>query len=356
MNAEAWKDKRVLVTGHTGFKGTWLCATLLRLGARVGGYALAPDPETQTLYPSSELDSELNSFIGDLSDMPSLQSCFTEFRPQFVFHLAAQSLVRASYGDPLTTFQTNVMGTANLLECCRSSEELQGVVVVTSDKCYENQNWLFPYRETDRLGGHDPYSASKACTELVVSSFRDSFLAEAGILVASARAGNVIGGGDFATDRLVPDAIRAFRDRETLEIRSPEATRPWQHVLDPLSGYLRLAAELMAGNQRAVGAFNFGPSGEATVRTVVEKIIEHWADGAHYSSPELQGQPHEASRLHVASDKAKALLGWEPRWELDEAVERTAMFYRRWAEGQSARTLLNDDIARYFKQVSASAP
>ena len=291
---------------------------------------------------------KMDSRLGDLSDRDSLKACFEDLKPQFVFHLAAQSLVRASYVDPLATFQTNVMGTANLLEACRTSPGLQGIVVVTSDKCYENRNWLFPYRETDRLGGHDPYSASKACTELVVSSYRDSFLAEAGVPTASARAGNVIGGGDFAADRLVPDAIRAFRDGHSLEIRSPHATRPWQHVLDPLAGYVRLGEELLSGNPQAIGAFNFGPDGEATVETVVQKIIDHWGSGADYHTPGPQDIPHEASRLHVASDKAKSLLKWNPRWPLEESVGRTTRFYKRWLSGEKALRLLEEDISEYL--------
>ena len=340
------------MTGHTGFKGTWLCATLLGLGAKVAGYSLAPESETQPLYPSTDLDSRIESFIGDLNDSERLEGCLRGFQPHFVFHLAAQSLVRASYVDPLTTFQTNVMGTAQLLERCLTSPGLQGVVVVTSDKCYENRNWLFPYRETDRLGGHDPYSASKACAELVASSYRDSFFKEAGIPLATARAGNVIGGGDFAADRLVPDAIRAFKEGRTLEIRSPLATRPWQHVLDPLSGYIRLGEELLSGNPKAIGAFNFGPDGEATVKAVVERLIGHWGEGAAFESPVQQDIPHEAGRLHVASDKAKALLGWTPRWGLDEAVERTAVFYRRWLGGESVSALLERDIDSYFRSAA----
>lgn len=342
-----WNKKRVLVTGHTGFKGTWLCAKLLQLGAEVGGYALAPDPETQPLYKASNLDTDLTSTIGDLSDLQSLQTCLNTFKPEFVFHLAAQSLVRASYLDPITTFQTNVMGTVNLLQACRACPSIQGVVVVTSDKCYENQNWLFPYRENDRLGGHDPYSASKACTELVVNSFRDSYFQEAGIPLASARAGNVIGGGDFAADRLIPDAVRAFQNGEPLEIRCPEATRPWQHVLDPLSGYLRLGEALLKGAPRTVGAFNFGPAGEAAVKTVVEMFIEHWGDSANYTIPNNPDEPHEASRLHVSSEKARALLDWNPTWNLQTAVAQTAHFYKKWHQGEDVRALLEADIESF---------
>lgn len=345
---ESWKKKRVLVTGHNGFKGTWLCAILLRLGARVAGYALPADPDTQVLYTTSHLDSRIESHHGDILDLARLQSIFQEFRPHFVFHLAAQSLVRPGYNDPTGTLQTNILGTVNLLECCRKSSSLGGVLVVTSDKCYANRSEPLPYCESDSLGGRDPYSASKACAEIVTACYRESFLTRAGVAVATARAGNVIGGGDLGLDRLVPDAYRAFRDGRSLKVRNPHSKRPWQHVLDPLFGYLKLGHDLLSSIPEATGAFNFGPDKADTVERLLKRMKARWGPKFSYATESTPSQFLETEQLQISSDKAKSVLGWKPQWEISVAVERTADFYQRWLGGTSTESLLNRDIEAYF--------
>jgi CDP-glucose 4,6-dehydratase len=343
VQPELWKGRRVLLTGHTGFKGTWLACWLQRLGAEVLGYSLPPDPEVNRLFSESGIDGQIRSRLHDITDFPDLLSASEEFQPEVILHLAAQSLVRESYTQPLSTYAVNVMGTAHVLEVARRVDSVRSVLVVTTDKCYQNQEWLWPYRENDRLGGHDPYSSSKACAELVVDSYRRSFLAAQGKLVASARAGNVIGGGDMAPDRLVPDAVRAFAERQNLQVRCPGATRPWQHVLDPLHGYLLLAQRLILGESEFADAFNFGPPDEHTVSEVVERLVSQWGDGASYHTPPGD-HPHEASRLHLDSRKAAHMLGWSPRFAFEPAVDMTARFYKRWHQETPARELLESDL------------
>lgn len=335
----------MLVTGHTGFKGTWLTAWLKRLGAEVMGYSLAPEPDLHRLFLESGLESEMTSHYGDILEYERFEQASRAFQPELIMHLAAQALVRKSYLEPVSTYAVNVMGTAHVLELARTLESVTSVVVVTTDKCYENQEWLWPYRENDRLGGHDPYSNSKACAELVTEAYRSSFLAGAGKLVASARAGNVIGGGDWAEDRLVPDAMRAFVKGETLQIRSPGATRPWQHVLDPLHGYLLLAQRLLRRQKEFATAFNFGPPDEHTVGEVVERLVAGWP-GASYSAPP-GAHPHEASKLHLDSRKAHHHLGWRPKHDFTTALQATLEFYRRWQAGESAQALLNADLEAF---------
>lgn len=346
-----WKNLRILITGHTGFKGTWLAHWLYHLGADVLGYSLAPDPQAHRLYLESSLASHIDSRFGDILDLDRFSGVVQDFQPQLVLHLAAQALVRASYRQPVATYATNVMGTTHVLEVARQTSSVTSVVVVTTDKCYENREWLWPYREIDRLGGHDPYSNSKACAELVTEAYRRSFLAEQGVLVASARAGNVIGGGDFSEDRLIPDAIRAFSRGEALEIRSPGATRPWQHVLDPLHGYLLLAQKLLQRQSEFAEAFNFGPDDEHTVGSVVEHVARAWGSGADFSCPD-GSHPHEAGRLHLDSRKARHLLGWKPLFNFSQSLERTVNFYRLWNEGASPGDLMLEDLT--FHQGSES--
>ena len=323
--------RRVLVTGHTGFKGSWLALWLHELGASVTGVALPPESQ-----PShwDLLELPLDDRRLDIRDVGALQRVFSEAQPEIVFHLAAQPLVRRSYRDPLETWSTNVMGTANVLEACRHQPEVRAVVVITSDKCYENHECARGYCENDRLGGHDPYSASKAGAELVAASYRLAFFHNGIVpLLATARAGNVIGGGDWSEDRLIPDLIRALESDRSLEIRSPDATRPWQHVLESLSGYLLLGQRLLAGERICADAWNFGPepNGNRTVSQVLAKVGRHWeALRWHVTG---QPQPHEANLLYLDSSRAHNLLRWQPAWNLDTTLAKTVEWYRAWLEG-----------------------
>ncbi len=345
-----YNGTRVLITGHTGFKGSWLAAWLVRLGARVAGYALAP-PDGPSHYRLLNLPVE--SVTGDISDTALLAKSLKTFRPEIIFHLAAQPLVRLSYRQPLETFQTNVMGTANLLEQCRYLPGLRAVVVVTSDKCYENFEHPRPYCETDSLGGYDPYSASKGCAELVTSAYRRSFFREIGApLIASARAGNVIGGGDWAADRLVPDLIRSAVASAVEEIRSPEAIRPWQHVLEPLSGYLLLGQKLYRGDASCAEAWNFGPA-ENEVLTVEEAAAalgRVWPAIRFRPNPPPDA-PHEAGILKLDCSKAREKLGWCGVWSNAVCFEKTAAWYRDYyTEG---RVNTGADLEAYLRDASA---
>ncbi|WP_300156649.1 CDP-glucose 4,6-dehydratase [Solidesulfovibrio sp.] len=323
--ARAFDGRRVLVTGHTGFKGSWLSLWLTRLGATVGGLALPP--ETQP-HHFGLLDLPMESLLDDIRQPEPVADAFARLRPEVVFHLAAQPLVRRSYREPVATFAANVMGTVHVLEACRACPDTRAVVVVTSDKCYANREWPWGYREIDPLGGHDPYSASKAAAELAAASYRATFFENGGPLVATARGGNVIGGGDWSEDRLLPDLVRAMATGASLEIRSPAARRPWQHVLDCLHGYLLLAAGLAAGDRRLADAWNFGPdpSANATVSEVLEKAAAHWPALRWHTT--TTPQPHEATSLYIDSAKARAVLGWRPVWDLDAALGRTITWYR----------------------------
>jgi CDP-glucose 4,6-dehydratase len=347
----AFRGRSVFLTGHTGFKGTWLALWLARLGARVSGYALAPDTEPSMFKLAGIESSLVRSTIGDIRDSTTLSDALHAARPELVLHLAAQPLVRRSYREPLLTWDTNVMGTVRLLEAIRECPSVRAVLVVTTDKCYRNEEHEYGYCEGDPLGGNDPYSASKAATELVVHSYRRSHFSSAGgPLLASARAGNVIGGGDWSEDRLIPDAARAVAAHAALRIRHPGATRPWQHVLEALHGYLLLAERLMAGDATFADAFNFGPdaSDNRPVADVLEGLRRHWPELTWQVEPVAQDAPHEAHLLHLDSSKARSMLRWSPRWKLDAALGHTAIWYRSvLREPSSARSITEQQLERF---------
>ncbi len=341
-----WDGKRVLISGHTGFKGAWMSLWLHRLGAKVTGISLAPTA-SPNLFSLTNVHSITDSNFCDIRDFAKLASLIKKAQPEIVFHLAAQALVPTSYRDPLATFETNVQGTANLLEAMRSIETVRSLVCITTDKVYKNMEQLFPYREKDILGGHDPYSASKAASEIVIASYRDSFLSAKGVAVASARAGNVIGGGDWSANRLIPDAILAWSVNKPLQIRRPEATRPWQHVLEPLFGYFQLAQSLWHQPNLA-GAYNFGPQTQevASVRKVVELAQEAFGKGQVEWGDGKSGH-HEAGLLALETVKARTLLGVSPRWALEEAVLHTINWYRQYHDGANALELCMADIEAF---------
>lgn len=350
---EDYRGRRVLVTGHTGFKGSWLSTWLLKVGADVWGYALAPSTEP-SLFTELDLESRISHHEGDIRDQNRLQEVWDEARPEIVFHLAAQAVVKQSYRNPLETLETNVLGLGHVLELCRAQTSPLAVVVVTSDKCYENRETDYGYRETDTLGGVDPYSASKACCELMVSSYRRSFFEADGasVALASARAGNVIGGGDWAPDRIMPDCFRALSRGEHVHVRNPHAVRPWQHVLEPLSGYLMLGSRLLSPDteerRRFCDAWNFGPrSGQAaSVRAVVEATVKHWGSGSWKAEP-VPNDGHESSLLLLSIDKALSRLDWSPRWDFAKTIEETARWYRGFYASDDIRGLTEDQIEAY---------
>ncbi len=345
-SASFWRGKRVVLTGHTGFKGGWLSIWLQQLGADVTGIALAPNT-SPNLFELANIQSGMTSHFFDVRDAANLPQIVRNANPEIVFHLAAQPLVRASYRDPLATYATNLMGTANLLDAVRGLESVKVAVMVTTDKVYRNNEWLYPYRETDALGGHDPYSASKAASEIVIASYRDAYLQTQGVAVATARAGNVIGGGDWSEDRLIPDAIRAWESATSLEIRRPQAIRPWQHVLEPLAGYLALAQKLWQQPELA-GSYNFGPRTyeAATVRDVIEKARSAYGHGNVVFGDASAG-PHEAGWLALETAKTQQILGLSPKWPLIETVTRTMDWYRAQHLGADARSLCQAEIAAY---------
>jgi len=351
-NADLWRGKRVFLTGHTGFKGGWLALWLASKGATVRGYSLDPYT-TPSLFDEARIGSVIDDVRGDIRDGAKLEQALSSFAPEVVFHMAAQPLVRYSYQDPIGTFETNVIGTARVLDAVRRTPSVRAVVSVTTDKCYENKEWLWGYRETDPLGGYDPYSSSKACAEIVSAAYRQSYfpadkVKEHNCGIATARAGNVIGGGDWSTDRLIPDLIRGFVAGEPALIRRPNAIRPWQHVLEPLHGYILLAEKLLTGDPRFATAFNFGPSDDdaQTVGWIVERMVRFWGEDAQWL---LDPEPgvHEAGYLKLDASRARAELNWHPRLRLETALEWLVQWYKAQAAGGDVHKLTLEQIAAY---------
>lgn len=349
MSRSFWKGKRVLITGHTGFKGGWLAIWLQRLGAQITGYALEP-PTDPSLFEAAGLADAMLSTIADVRDLDRISAVVSEFRPQIIFHMAAQALVRRSYTDPVETFASNVMGTVNVLEAARRSLDTRAIVNVTSDKCYENQDRHEGYREDEPMGGHDPYSSSKGCAELVASAYRRSFFSEnSSLALASARAGNVIGGGDWAEDRLIPDIVRSFTAGEAAKIRNPTAIRPWQHVLEPLSGYLVLAERLYEQGDEFAEGWNFGPADDDAkpVEWLADKACELWDSPAAWSDDSTANQLHEAGLLRLNTDKARDRLDWHPKLNLERALEWTMDWYKCFERGDDVRALSEAQIEKF---------
>lgn len=354
VNAAFWQGKRVLVTGHTGFKGSWLCLWLQQLGAQVSGLALQP-PTSPSLFDEAGVGAGMNSIIADIRDYDSVLAALTACQPEIIIHMAAQPLVKLSYSEPIATYATNVMGVVHVLEAARQTASVRAIVNVTTDKCYENKEWLWGYREDEPMGGHDPYSNSKGCAELVTSAYRDSYFRSSGIALGSARAGNVIGGGDWAADRLIPDILRAFEKQQPVQIRNPHATRPWQHVLEPLSGYLRLAECLYgASGQTFAEGWNFGPHDEDArpVQWIVEHMVGVWGGTASWHVDGTD-HPHEANYLKLDIAKARAGLGWQPKWRLATALEKITQWHQAWLHGQDMQALCLQHIAEYSQPQDA---
>jgi CDP-glucose 4,6-dehydratase len=352
-----WKTRKVFITGHTGFKGSWLCLILHALGARVTGYAQRP-PTNPSLFEIGGVRSTAKTIIADIRDLHTLKKSLLSASPEIVIHMAAQALVRESYAHPLETYSTNVLGTANLLETVRGCRSVRAVINVTTDKCYENKEWVWSYRENDPLGGFDPYSSSKACSEMVTTAYRNSFFNPEAykihkVALATARAGNVIGGGDFARDRLIPDCIRAAIEKEEIIIRNPKAVRPWQHVFEPLTGYLMLAEKLVKKGPQFGEAWNFGPNHEdmKPVAWIAKKISNQFGASLAFPKTPRMKRLHEASTLRLDSDKARQVLGWHPRWSLEKAVDRTMTWYRAYMDGRNMKKTCDQQVEEYFADV-----
>jgi CDP-glucose 4,6-dehydratase len=348
-----WVGKSVFLTGHTGFKGGWLSLWLVSMGAKVTGYALAPNTNPNFFEVARVREGLSQSYIGDIRDLEKLQKAMSDAKPEVVIHMAAQPLVRYSYANPVETYATNVMGTVHVLESIRSQGSVRAVVIVTTDKCYENKEWPWGYRENEPMGGYDPYSNSKGCAELVTSAYRQSYFslekyAQHKVAIASARAGNVIGGGDWSADRLVPDAIKAFEASQPLVIRNPLATRPWQHVLEPLSGYLVLSQALYREGVKFDGGWNFGPRDEdaRSVQEVVNLLIQNWHSDASWQQDKSE-QPHEAHALKLDCSKAKQYLNWVPKWNLEQAILNIAKWQKGFQDGVDMKTLSLEQIGSY---------
>jgi len=356
ISTSFWRNKKVLVTGHTGFKGSWLSLLLNQLEAEVFGYAL--DPSTSpSMFELAMVKDSVHSYIGDIRDYDYLYKVMKEVRPEIVIHMAAQALVKESYRNPIETYSTNVMGTVHLLEACRQIASVKAIVNVTTDKCYENREWYWGYRENEPMGGHDPYSSSKGCSELVTSAYRSSYFGtgddgQRNIALASVRAGNVIGGGDWAADRLIPDFIRAISQQKKIMIRSPYAIRPWQHVLEPLSGYLILAEKLFNDGSVYAGAWNFGPNDQdaKNVEWITRTLCELWGDSAQYEI-DKQPHPHEANYLKLDCSKAKAELAWFPRWDIQTALESIVEWNKISLSGAKMRSVTDQQIRQYFSSI-----
>ena len=344
-----WRGKRVFLTGHTGFKGAWLSLWLIKMGAVVKGFSLAP-PTTPALFTVARLNQTMDSETGDIRDASAIAKSMTAFNPDILIHMAAQSLVRLSYSEPVMTYATNVMGTIHVLEAARQCKNLRAIVNITTDKCYENREWEWGYRENEPMGGHDPYSNSKGCAELVTSAYRKSFFHEKNAAaLASARAGNVIGGGDWATDRLIPDILRAFEKSQAVVVRNPQATRPWQHVLEPLSGYLLLAQHLWQQGHAVAEGWNFGPKDEDAkpVEWILNKMIATWGEGASWQL-DTDAHPHEAKFLKLDISKAHSRLHWSPTWNLEHTLANIVAWHRTWLAGDDMNAYSLNEIESYM--------
>lgn len=347
FNLSFYKGKRVLVTGHTGFKGSWLCRILLDLGAEVTGYALKA-PTEPSLFALMGLEKRMCSVIGDIRDLDRLKEVFKETQPEIVLHLAAQPIVRESYKNPVYTYETNVMGTVNILEAVRQCGSVRSFLNVTTDKVYKNNEWEWGYRETDELDGYDPYSNSKSCSELVTHSYEKSFLKDQKIAVSTARAGNVIGGGDFAADRIIPDCVRAVSEGKKIAVRNPHSTRPYQHVLEPLGAYL-LIAQAQYEDAAKADSYNVGPDDRSCLTTgeLADLFCNAWGEGAEWENLS-QGGPHEANFLKLDCSRIRSALGWKPRWQVEEAVTNTAKWYQAWLNGDDMEVYTDFQIKEYF--------
>ena len=343
-----YKGKRVFVTGHTGFKGTWLCQMLVGAGAQVTGYSLQP-PTDPSLFALSGLENRMNSIIGDVRDYDYLLAAFREAKPEIVLHLAAQPIVRESYRTPRETYETTVMGTVNLLECVRVCGGVKSVLNVTTDKVYHNNEWVWGYRENEPLDGFDPYSNSKSCSELATHSYKNSFFANGGVAVSTARAGNVIGGGDFAADRIVPDCVRAAMQGRVIGVRNPWSTRPYQHVLEPLAAYLMIAQKQYE-EEKFAGYYNVGPDDCDCLNTgdLVNLFCEKWGQGLSWENQAEANAPHEASFLKLDCSLLKATFGWKPRWHIAEAIEKTVEFSKAWLAGEPVSAVMDQQISEFF--------
>ena len=350
VDVEFWNGKKVFITGHTGFKGSWLSLWLQSMGALVKGYALEP-PTSPSLFVEAKVANNMESEIGDIRNLDTLKASMTAFNPDVLIHMAAQPLVRLSYLEPVETYAINVMGTVNVLESARSCSNLKAIVSVTTDKCYENKEWEWGYLENEPMGGHDPYSNSKGCAELVTSAYRKSFFNSPGTpSLAPARAGNVIGGGDWAEDRLIPDILKSFESNKPVIIRNPLSTRPWQHVLEPLSGYLVLAQQLFSNGDDFAEGWNFGPKEEDSkpISWILDKMLTDWGNGAGWEL-DTNNNPHEAKFLKLDCSKAAYKLHWQPRWDLEYTLRTIVSWHQKWSEGKNMNEICLQEIARYLK-------
>jgi CDP-glucose 4,6-dehydratase len=351
IDKEFWQGKKVLVTGHTGFKGGWLSTILTMLQADVSGLALSPDSEPN-LFQSARINEGMTSYIGDIRDLQLVKNVIEEVRPEIVFHLAAQSLVRESYLQPVETFSTNVLGTVHLLDVVRNNDSVRAFVCVTSDKCYENNGTVWSYKETEPMGGHDPYSASKGCAELAITAMRESFFENESCNIASARAGNVFGGGDWARDRLIPDLILAFAEGKQGLLRNPDYIRPWQHVLDPLSGYMMLAQGLWNEGEKYAEGWNFGPDqdSEISVSEIADQLVRIWDNDSSWASIDSKERHmKEANYLKLDCSKTKQKLGWKPRWNLEQGLKKTTDWYKAFLNGKDMHEYTQQQISTYMQ-------